>query len=373
MKSAEGLAHCRSETRCPARGSRWFRKSEKGEYICGECHKTYQSYGALHNHYQATHTDNRFQCQQCNQSFNRSDNLVRDMLKSIKCNNQRAEPKSTSPPPSPSNQDILLPLPSLTTPPPPPPMPLSQSATPLPLLLPSPTTPPPMPLSQPATPPPLPLTSPTTPPPMPLSQPATPPPLPLPSPSTSHAATLTLCPSYFWADEDGKLHEVYVAPEDTKRQKKKRRRKQHPEIDLVWANEKEQKNIAHLTKWTVNEVIRKTCVYRKAYWQPTCWYVSRFGGEFILYSLWPFTENDVPVSKSDLSLHDKMDKSLKLYFNGLKYDRWINERYLIHIHVVMIIRIGIYLNNSAFLPDVSLNNCYFILHLVDMIIQSVEQ
>ena len=69
-----------------------------------------------------------------------------------------------------------------------------------------------------------------------------------------------------------------MAPEDTERQKRKRRRKQHPEIDLVSANEKEQKNIAHLTKWTVNEVIRKTCVYRKAYWQPTCWYVSRFGG-----------------------------------------------------------------------------------------------
>ena len=274
------LAHCRSETRRPARRSRWFGKSEKGEYICGECQRTYQSYGALHNHYQATHTDNRFQCQQCNQSFNRSDNLMRHMLKYIKCNSQRAEPKSTSPPPSPSNQDIPLPLPSLTTPPPlpPPPMPLSQPATPLPLPLPSPTTPPPpppMPLSQPATPPPLPLPSPSTPPPppppppMPLPQPATPPPLPLPSPSTSHAATLTLCPSYFLADEDGKLHEVYVAPEDTERQKRKRRRKQHPEIDLVSANEKEQKNIAHLTKWTVNEVIRKTCVYRMAYWQPT--------------------------------------------------------------------------------------------------------
>ena len=300
------LAHCRSETKCPARRSWWFRKSEKGEYICGECHKTYQSYGALHNHYQATHTDNRFQCQQCNQSFNRSDNLVRHMLKSIKCNSQQAEPKSTSSPPSPSNQGIPLPLPSLTTPPPPPPMPLSQPATPPPLPLPSPTTPPPPPLPQPATPLPLPLPSPTTPPPppsmpqpqpatplplplpspttppppppMPLPQPATPPPLPLPSPSTSHAATLTLCPSYFLADEDGKLHEVYVAPEDTERQKRKRRRKQHPEIDLVSANEKEQKNIAHLTKWTVNEVIRKTCVYRKAYWQPTCWYVSRFGG-----------------------------------------------------------------------------------------------
>ena len=115
------LAHCRSETRRPARRSRWFGKSEKGEYICGECQRTYQSYSALHNHYQATHTDNRFQCQQCNQSFNRSDNLVHHMLKYIQCNSQRAEPKSTSPPPSPSNQDIPLPLPSLTTPPPLPP------------------------------------------------------------------------------------------------------------------------------------------------------------------------------------------------------------------------------------------------------------
>ena len=170
------LAHCRSETRRPARRSRWFGKSEKGEYICGECQRTYQSYGAMHNHYQATHTDNRFRCQQCNQSFNRSDNLVRHMLKYIKCNSQRAEPKSTSPPPSPSNHDIPLPLPSLTTPPPlpPPPMPLSQPATPPPLPLPSPTTPPP-------------------PPPMPLSQPATPPPLPLPSPTTPRPLHPCLC------------------------------------------------------------------------------------------------------------------------------------------------------------------------------------
>ena len=50
------LAHCRSETRRPVRRSRWFGKSEKGEYICGECQRTYQSYGALHNHYQAIHT-----------------------------------------------------------------------------------------------------------------------------------------------------------------------------------------------------------------------------------------------------------------------------------------------------------------------------